>query len=282
MLKKFLALIKTTEESIMTEFTQIKTEKTASIGEITLNTPETLNIIEKETFQEINKALTIFENDKEVKIILFNAVCGISKKGKKVFSAGVNLKKYDEKFELAKTAPEKLKEELKKARALMTRIEKFDKPVIIGINGLVTGGFFEFALCCDVILMSNSATLCFTEANIGLIPGYGGIHRLLRIVGKNRAFEIISAAKPLNAQESLNLGIAAKIFDDNEFETQTAEYCKNLATKPSSSICLIKKTLCELLNCKQKTVEEIEIKNFISAVSSEEAKKGIRKFFDKK
>ena len=73
---------------------RIKTENYNKIGIICLNNTENLNIIESDTFHEINFVLDKFEKDNNVKIILIKADCATSKTGKKVFSAGVNLKEY--------------------------------------------------------------------------------------------------------------------------------------------------------------------------------------------
>jgi enoyl-CoA hydratase/carnithine racemase len=278
----------------------IKTEKAGSIGKIILNRPETLNIIERETFSQIHAALDEFETD-DVKIILITANCGVSKKGKKVFSAGVNLKKYDEKIELAKINPEKFKEDLRTSRSLIERIENFSKPVVIGIDGFVTGGFFELALGCDAILATESAAFSLNEVNIGLIPGYGGIHRLLRLVGKNRTFEIIATGRVLEAQEAYNLGIVTQIVDDFE------EYCHKLAgqnrhsegfipeesphpkaiseesrqfqIKGTLAIKLVKNTIERILA--GENIEEVELENFTRVSASKEAETLINAFLNR-
>jgi len=271
MLKKFSELTGTTKEFM----DLIKIEKAESIGKIVLNSPETLNIIEKETFQEIHTALDEFE-DSDIKIALISAVCGVSRSGKKVFSAGVNLKNYDEKIKLAKTDPDRFKEELRSARGLIERIERLNKPVVIAIDGFVTGGFFELALGCDVILASKSAAFSLNEVNIGIIPGYGGIHRLLRLVGKNRTFEIIAAGRKIDAREAYELGIVTKILDN---DAQVTEYCQKLAAQPSSSLCLVKDTMQRI--SAGENPEEVELENFLKAVTSQEAETKIKAFLTK-
>jgi len=266
-------------------FLKIKTENCNKIGTICLNNPENLNIIEHDTFQEINFALNSFENDNNIKIILLKANCGTSKTGKKVFSAGVNLKEYRQKFELADKNPSVFKNSLKKNRELMTRIEEFKKPVIIAIDGLICGGFFELALACDLILTSEKAVFRLNEVNIGLIPGYGGISRLLKIVGKNKTFEIVATGKEINPKEALDLGIVSEIFNDSEFEDKILEYCGSLAEKSTNSLYLIKNTIHQVLKGKflspHTKIEKIEVENFLKAIQSEESREGIKAFLDK-
>jgi len=261
------------------EFSRIKTEKKDSVGKIILNNPKTLNVIEKETFHEIGEALDHFEKD-DVKVILITAVCGISRTRKKVFSAGVNLKKYNEKIELAQDVPERFKGELKASRSLLVRIEKYSKPVIIAINGLVTGGFFELALSCDTVLVSESSVMSLNEVNIGLIPGYGGLSRLLNLVGKNRAFDLMATARLVDAKEAFRLGIATKIFKNRGFDSQAIKYCRELAEKSSNSLYLIKDSMRKISEGKDE--EEIEVDNFLKAICSEDAQKGVNNFLRKK
>lgn len=220
--------------------TNIKIQKTGPIGEIILNSPQTLNLVEEDTFSDISAALDGFEGDNGIKAVLLRAVCGASKKtGEKIFSAGVNLKKYEKKFELLDKNPEQFKSQLTQARQLLYKTEKYSKPVVIGIDGLVVGGFFELALACDVVLASKEAVFSLNEVNIGLIPGYGGINRLLRLVGKNRAYEIMATGRQIKAEEAYQLGIASKILPGEEF----LNYCNGLASKPETSLKLLKQVI---------------------------------------
>jgi len=268
-------------------FKRIKTKNYNQIGIICLNNPENLNIIESDTFQEINSALNMFKDDNNIKIILIKAVCGISKTGRKVFSAGVNLKEYGKKFELIDENPSEFKNFLKINRNLMTKIEEFKKPVIIGIDGIVCGGFFELALACDLIFTSENGFFRLNEINLGLIPGYGGISRLLKIVGKNKTFEIVATGKEITPHEALNLGIVAEIFEDSEFEEKILNYCENLAEKSPNSLYLIKNSINQLLcHCEQsnddfQTIEDIETGNFLKAIQSQDSREGIRAFLKK-
>lgn len=246
--------------------TIIKTPTSPPIGEIIFDSPETLNLIEENTFELIEKALDSFELDEEIKVVLIRANCGISRKSKlKVFCAGVNLKTYDKKFKLIEENPEEFREKLISNREFLTRIEQFPKPVVMAVDGLAIGGGFELALACDVILATHSASFCLNEVNIGLIPGYGGIHRLMRLVGKNRAYDIIATGRKISAEEAQSLGICTKISKDEEI----MEYCTSLASKSPLALKLIKNTI----YCGD------EVSNFIQAASSQQARKAISEKF---
>jgi len=235
-------------------------QKTAAIGEIILSSPENFNLIEEDTFARISQALDNFEHDDEVRVVFIGAKCGTSgKTNQKIFSAGVNLKKYNKSIN-----SDEFRQKLRKNRELPEKIEKFTKPVVIGIDGLVIGGFFELALACDVILASSEAAFCLNEVNVGLIPGYGGINRLIKRVGRTRAFEIIATGRRITPEGALVLGIITKILPATEFYN----YCNNLAAKPAASLKQIKNVI--------NGADEVEA--FIKAASSQEAKMLLLKY----
>ena len=261
-------------------FKKIKTENHNKVGVISLNNPKDLNLIDSNTFNEIYSAIEEFEKSQNIKTILIKSICGISKTGEKVFSAGANLKEYSQKFEMFDKNPSDFENYIRKQRSLLLKIEGLSKPVIIAIDGLVVGGFFELALACDTILASNSASFKLNEVNIGLVPGYGIIHRLLRLSGKNRTFEIISSGRELSAYEALNYGIVSEVFDDMEFEKATLRYCQNLAEKSANTLCLIKNTIGML--SKGDTIEDIEVNNFLQAIGHPDSREGIKAFLEKR
>lgn len=269
------------------DFKRIKTEysnaNSLRIGIICLSSPENLNIIEADTFLEIDFALNMFSKDEKTRVILLKSECGISSKGRKIFSAGVNLKKYAEKFWHADNDEISFKNYIKRQHNSLKKVEELNKPVIFAANGIVSGGMFEFALACDVILASSQACFSLNEVNIGLIPGYGSINRLAITVGKQRAFEIISSGREVSAAEAFNFGIITSVFADSSFEQEVLDFCMNLVKKSPNSLYLIKKTIREVLRAKNSSeIEEIEVNNFVQAVKSRDAKEGVQAFLEKR
>lgn len=261
-------------------FDKIDFKKIDNIGIISLNRPDFKNVLDIDVFREINHSLDLFENDKKIKVILFKANSCTSKSGKKIFSAGVNLKEYDEKFSLVRKSPEEFKKMLEYSRSVLTKIETLTKPVIACVDGIAVGGAFEIILACDIVLASDKAEFYLSEVNIGLIPGYGGIFRLLRLLGKNRTFEVIATAKQINAKEAFSLGIVNKIYLDNEFEDEIIKYAKLLSKKSLNSLKLLKNTICEIN--KEIQYNEFEVENFLKAIKSHEAIEGVHAFLEKR
>lgn len=262
-----------------TKFSNIDFKIIGNIGIICLNNPENRNILDINVFKEINHALDLFKNKPGVKIILFKANCFSSSKGK-IFSAGVNLKEYDKKFKMVENNPIEFEKMLKFSRDTLKKIESLHQPVIAAIDGLAVGGSFEIILACDLVLASKSASFYFGEVNIALIPGYGGIHRLLKSVGKQKTFEIIASGKQISTQEAFDLGIVSQIYEDNDFNNQIIEYANNLCQKSSNALFLIKKTINEITALNN--IDSIEINNFLTAIKSPQAKEGVNAFLQKR
>lgn len=262
------------------EFKKIYLSKVEHTGIITLNRPDIKNMLSFDTFKELDYGLKLFESDEKIRIIFLKSNCTLSSKNNKIFSAGVNLKEYDKKFQLIEENPLEFEKTLKQIRQVLSKIELLKKPVIAGIDGITAGGAFEIALACDLILTSDKAQFCLNEINIGIIPGYGGIQRLIKSVGKNKTFELVSSGKMITAQEAMVLGIVAEIYTDSEFGKKSMEYCRKLSQKSSHALGLIKDTINQFTT--KNSLDEIEVKNFIKAVSSSDAVEGINAFVEKR
>lgn len=262
------------------EFKKLSITKNENIGIITFNRPDIQNVLSFETFREMDYALKLFESDDKIRVILLRAECSVSKNNLKIFSAGANLKEYDKKFELIDENPVEFEKTMKQTRSLLSRIEILKKPVIAAVDGLAVGGSFEIILACDLILASDMAQFTLNEINLGLIPGYGGIQRLIRSIGKKKTFEIVASGRILPAQEALIVGIVAEIYSDSEFNKRVLEYCKKLSQRSSQSLWLIKDTINQLTF--KAIHDEIEVKNFIKAASANDAREGVNAFIERR
>ena len=100
---------------------------------------------------------------------------------------------------------------LTRLKGILTSIEELPVPTIAAINGDAHGGGVELALCCDLRVMDPKATLCMAETRIGLIPDLGGTVRLVRLLGRSRAMDLIWTARDLRAEEALEMGLVNRL-----------------------------------------------------------------------
>jgi 3-hydroxyacyl-CoA dehydrogenase len=106
---------------------------------------------------------------------------------------------------------------------LITRIEASEKPVIAAMHGTALGGGLEVALGCHYRLATDSASLGLPEVNLGLLPGASGTQRLPRLIGAERALDMMLSGKPVRAQQALDYGLVDEVCDDDKLQHTAVE-----------------------------------------------------------
>ncbi len=163
---------------------------------ITINRPDKLNALNRETIAEFDSALNEADADKSVRVLI------ITGSGPKAFVAGADIK------EFAHFAVEEGKAlSADGQKKLFDHVERMSKPVIAAVNGFALGGGLELAMSCHLRVASDNARMGLPEVSLGVIPGYGGTQRLARLVGKGKAMEMIFTAGMIKADEALQWGL---------------------------------------------------------------------------
>ena len=112
---------------------------------------------------------------------------------------------------------------------MMRRIERLPKPVIAMVNGFALGGGLELAMSCHLRIAADTAKIGQPEINLGLIPGFGGSQRLLRLCGRAATLELCLTGAPVTAERALQLGIVNRIVPAAELEAETRKLAAQLA-----------------------------------------------------
>src|SRR5690606_38492490 len=108
-----------------------------------------------------------------------------------------------------------------RGQRLMRRVEKLSKPVIAMVNGFALGGGLELAMCCHLRIASDKAKVGQPEVNLGLIPGFGGTQRLLRLAGRAATLELCLVGAPVDAVRAQELGIVNRVVAAAELKDET-------------------------------------------------------------
>ena len=198
-------------------YNNILTKKEDAVAFITINRPSKLNALNKETIAELSLAFQDADKDKEVKAVI------ITGEGEKAFVAGADIS------EFANFNVEQGKElSAKGQKTLFDLVENLSKPVIAAINGYALGGGLELALACHIRIASENAKLGLPEVSLGVIPGYGGTQRLAQVAGKGRAFELISTAEMIDANEAHRIGLVNHVVSQEELINKALEIAKKV------------------------------------------------------
>ena len=148
-----------------------------------------------------------------------------------------------------------------KVNELLTFINRIKKPVIAAINGACLGGGLELALACHIRLCSEKARLGLPEVSIGVIPGLGGIQRLIRLVGEAKALEMILLGDIISGRKALELNLVNRVFAKEDFLTRSILFVKTILSAP-------KEALEAVFNHVELSRSENEVKNITSAAET--------------
>lgn len=201
------------------------TTQNQGILTITINRPDKLNALNKETIAELNQQLKQANADNNVKVIV------ITGSGTKAFVAGADI------AEFASFSVEEGKQLAKQGHNnLFDFIENLNKPCIAAVNGFALGGGLELAMACHFRLASTNAKMGLPEVSLGVIPGYGGTQRLAQLIGKGRANEIIFSAGMLTAEQALQYGLVNHVVSQDELLPKCYEIAQKIAANSTVAI----------------------------------------------
>jgi len=179
-------------------YTTVIYTKKEHIAYITLNRPETGNIINQQLSQEFEDVCQQIKQDDDIHVVIVTGA------GYKTFCLGSELEQLiqsQDTTEILSNEPQNTANRYSVAAA----VASIDKTVIAAINGDALGQGLELALSCDIRLAASRAQLGLPQVAYGLIPTDGGTQRLPRIVGKSKALELILTAKSISAEQALEL-----------------------------------------------------------------------------
>ena len=185
-------------EKVMSEVENIRVERDGNIVVITMNRPKALNALNDQTLEELDRVFTCLEEEREVLGVI------ITGEGKG-FVAGADIS------QMQSYGSEEGRNYANRAQTLFNKIEALEKPVIAAVNGYALGGGCELSMSCDIRIASEKAIFGQPEANLGVIPCFGGTQRLPRLVGTGIAKELIYTGRQVKADEAKAIGLVNKV-----------------------------------------------------------------------
>src|SRR5690554_6447051 len=252
------------------QYNAIKTELSEGILTITINRPDKMNALNKDVITELGSALDEVNENVEIKAAI------ITGEGHRAFVAGADISEFESLDAAGGSALAQ-----RGADLVFDRIENTIKPIIAAINGFALGGGCELAMACHFRTASSNARFGQPEVNLGLIPGYGGTQRLVQLIGKGRAMELLMTGNMIKAEEARDLGLVNHIFETEDLISKTTEIVKLILTKAPLAITKI----IGLVN-EASTVSVEGFKNEITAFgacfATEDKKEGTSAFLEKR
>jgi len=198
-------------------FRNLLVDNRGAVRQITINRPDKLNALNRETINELAIAFEQAKHDDAVRAIVLAGA------GEKAFIAGADIS------ELASLTPLQAQDTSRRGQAMMLGIERLGKPVIARLQGFALGGGLELAMCCHLRIASEKAKLGLPEITLGLIPGFGGTQRLARLAGRAAALELALTGTMIDAARAHALGLVTRVVAPDKLDTEVDALADQLA-----------------------------------------------------
>ena len=248
----------------------VRLEKQDAIGHIILDRPPA-NSYDREFMEELDAAIEAARSDDGIKAIVVRSA------SEKFFSAGADVKMF------AATDADYQAAFVIHANEVMSKFERTPKVVVAAINGHCLGGGLEIALCCDFrIAAEGGYKIGLPEVTLGLLPGTGGTQRLPRLIGRQKALDLMlrgAAVPPVKAKE---LGIVDEVYPAAELQAIAVERARSYAEGPSYAVGQIKLAAVRGFGRPLAEGLEIEREALIRIFKSEDAREGVKAFVEKR
>ncbi len=239
------------------------------IRTITINRPTVLNALNHQTLVELGQAVADVAGHPELRALILTG------SGEKAFVAGADVSEFNA------LSAEKARSYSEEGHAVFDRLGSLDIPVIAAVNGFALGGGLELALACDFIYASDNARLGLVEVNLGIIPGFGGVARLSRRLGKAMASELLFSAGQVKADEALRIGLVNKVVPQAELMAAAHAVAETIAKKGPLAVAAVKRLLREGEGADLRVANSLEQTSFGLIFATEDRAIGVDAFLKK-
>jgi enoyl-CoA hydratase/carnithine racemase len=236
---------------------------------LTFTREERLNALDVQTFRDLLAALDSIEADRETGALI------VTGRGR-AFVAGADITGYVDRTVLDYVDFQRL------GRLVYDRIEGLRQPVIAAVNGYALGGGFELVLVADLVVAAEEATFGLPEAKLGLLPGGGGTQRLPRLVGRNKAKELLMTADYISAEEARALGIVNRVVPAEELMPAAHALADRVLQRAPLAVEMAKQLVNDGLQASLATAITQEMGMTATLYATADAREGIAAFIEKR
>jgi 2-(1,2-epoxy-1,2-dihydrophenyl)acetyl-CoA isomerase len=262
--------------------------KEDGIATLRLNRPQELNAFTWDMYESLIDIIDEAAVDDEVRVLI---VTGTGR----AFCVGADVRSLEQGFEdksklvagASGRAASRSKKSAgrKKRRAsshITVQLQKMNKPVIAAVNGIAAGGGLDAACACDIRIASEKATFSSVFVRRGIVPTMGGTYFLPRLIGIDRACEMIWTGDLVDAKEALRIGLVTRVVPDDELMAATEELAVKLATGPPLAIARAKGMMYRGLEIElERAMEEI-MDAWVTLSRTEDHREALAAFLEKR
>ena len=250
------------------EFEKILYERDGFIARITINRPERMNAMDRQTGAELRTAFEDFRYNDDLRVAILTG------SGDRAFSAGADL--------VARSKGETRRPLVHISEGGITKGPPIYKPIIAAINGYCLAGGLEMALACDIRIAVPHARFGLAEVRWGIIPGGGGTQRLPRAIPQALANEMILTAEPIDADRALQGGLISRIVPAGDLRTEATRIAEVISTRGPLAIRAAKELITRGSDMSLADGLRMEDYFALQLATSEDATEGPKAFAEKR
>jgi enoyl-CoA hydratase/carnithine racemase len=254
------------EEPAVPEFVRVDVDAETAVATIQLDRPP-LNALDRAMQTQVGAAARELSERDDVRAVVLHG-------GPKAFAAGADIK------EMVEWSPADVLAEGMALEAAFSAVARMPQPVIAAVTGYALGGGCELALCADLRVVGETATLGQPEILLGIMPGAGGSQRLPRLVGVARAKELIWSGRWVAADEALRIGLADRVVADDQVLSEAHRWAAEFAARPAIAVRAAKQAIDRGLDVDLDGGLELERLHFASLFGTEDRVIGMRSFLE--
>ncbi|MBE9570886.1 MAG: enoyl-CoA hydratase/isomerase family protein [Proteobacteria bacterium] len=240
------------------------------VAQLTINRPKALNALNTDLLDELQVTFEELDLNENVKAVI------ITGSGEKAFVAGADIAEMTDMDSMKALAF------ARRGQRLVGFIGRMTKPIIAAVNGFALGGGLELALACDFIYTSEKAKFGFPEVTLGIMPGFGGTQKLARIIGRNRANEMIFTGKVIRAEQAEKWGIVNTILPAGDLIDGAIKTAQIVASNSLLGVAHAKDAIKNGLEMSEEDGMRYESALFATLYSSNDQQEGMRAFLEKR
>jgi len=244
----------------------IQTTLAGSVLTLRINRPDKKNALTQAMYSAMADAVEAAATDPAVRVLLFTGTDG-------VFTSGNDIKDFLNAPPVSTDTP---------VARFMKALAVFPKPAVASVTGLAIGIGVTLLLHCDLVYVGKNTHLQMPFVNIGICPEYASTYLLPRIMGHQRAAELLLFGDPFTAQTALEYGLVNAVLDDNAVDTYAQQRATRLAQQPPNAVRVTKQLL---KRWRQDVIEEaivVEAEHFIQMLREPEAMEAMTAFMEKR
>lgn len=244
-------------------------EKKDKVAQIKMNCPKTMNALTDVLFAELAEATDDVIADETINVVVITGMDN-------AFCAGGDLKRLGKGFGV-----EEGYDYMKGFHSWVTKFTNMGKITIAAVNGFAMGAGFCIALMCDLVIASEKARFGMAFAGVGLIPDLSGMYTLPRLVGLQKAKELVFTGKRVSAKEGEQLGFVNAVCEEDKLADTVLTIANELANGPMVALRMAKRVMNQSPNLTLEQLLELEAQAQTICFQSKDHELAVKAFFNK-